>query len=57
MPLCVCQEALTCKLMVDEIGEVGVVPPPKEPKLPPALPLAAPPYTQHVCLQAAAEAA
>lgn len=43
--------------MVDEIGEVGVVPPPEEPKLPPALPLAASPHAEHVCLQAAAEAA
>lgn len=57
MPLSVCQGGPTCKLMVDEICEVGVVPPPEEPKLPPALPLTAPPYTQHVRLQAAAEAA
>lgn len=51
------QGAPTCKFMVDEIDKVGVVPPPEEPKFPSALPLAAPPHAQHICLQAAAEAA
>lgn len=42
---------------MDEIGEVWVVPPPEEPELPAPRPLTAPPYAEHVGLQAAAEAA
>lgn len=47
----------TCKLVVDEFSKVWVIPPPEEPQLPPALPLAAPPHAQHVSFQAVAEAA
>lgn len=43
--------------MVDELGKVGVVSPPKDPELPPARGLMPPPHAQHVCLQAATEAA
>lgn len=43
--------------MVDELGEVGVVSPPKDPELPPARGLVPPPNAQHIGLQAATEAA
>lgn len=56
-PSCSWRVCPTCELVVDEICEVRVVPPPEEPQLPPALPLTPPPYAQHVGLQAAAEAA
>lgn len=42
---------------MDELGKVGVVSPPKDPELPPARGLVPPPHAQHVCLQAATEAA
>lgn len=42
---------------MNQIGKVGVVSPPEEPQLPPALSLAAPPHAQHVGLKAAAETA
>lgn len=35
----ICKLLLTCKLMVDEISKVWVIPPPKQPKFPPPLPL------------------
>lgn len=51
------RRALTGELVVDELGEVGVVAPPEEPELPAPRSLVAPPHAQHVGLQAAAEAA
>ena len=42
---------------MDQLGKVGVVPPPEEPELPTSGPLAPSPHTQHVRFDAAAEAA
>lgn len=43
--------------MVDELCKIGVIPPPEDPELPSTWSLVSPPNAQHVCLQAAAEAA
>lgn len=43
--------------MMDQVSKVGVIPPPEYPELPAARPLVAAPHTEHVGLEAAAEAA
>lgn len=42
---------------MDELSEVGVVSPPKDPELPATRGLVPPPHAQHIRLQAATEAA
>lgn len=47
--------SLTWELIVDELCETGVIPPPEEPELPPTLGVVSPPNAQHVGCQASAK--